>query len=420
MMPYCRQPIGKTLGVTLVVLAALALTDAMGKPVRSFKVEKGEPVAIAGVCQNEDGTPLAGVRVALYHDDILEKAKLLRTVITGDDGRFEFRDLPATDGRHSGYGVVATKAGRGSYLQFLYDNSEKAPLNIQLRPAATLQGRVTNTKGEPVANALVWASALRFGPVEGICSARTDAQGSYRIADLGAWERNGPGAGGRFFDVLHPNYGHKRPLHRKVPDTIDVVLEPGSTIEGTVIDQVTRKPAARAWVAMQTTNNPPFVGGWCEALTDASGKYRFTSLVAAKYNIFAEASDRACEAIDSFEVESGKSYTVPDLTLVTGGWIEGWLVEAATGQPFSGKVKEGRLSIGCYGPARPKSGAAVQASPVDDKGHFEMRVPPGVNFPYLMNRNYLPGQGGFPNGIQVNSGEVANIEFRVIPPGSRP
>jgi hypothetical protein len=172
---------------------------------------------------------------------------------------------------------------------------------------------------------------------------------------------------------------------------------------------------------MQTTNSAPAGGGWRETRTDASGKYRFTSLLAAKYNIFAEAPDRACEALDSFEVEPGKSYTAPHLTLVTGGWLEGWLIEAATGQPFSGKVKEGRLSIGCYGPARPKSGAAVQASPVDDKGHFKMRVPPGVNFPYLMNAKYrIQGQAGFPNGIQVNSGEVANIELRVVPPAPQP
>jgi hypothetical protein len=170
--------------------------------------------------------------------------------------------------------------------------------------------------------------------VEGVCSARTDAEGRYRIADMGAWgaevqqpQRQNGGVravlAGCYFDVLHPKYGQKRPLHRSIPATVDVVLEPGATIEGTVIDQVTGKPAAEAWVGMQTTNDSPAGGGWREARTDASGKFRFTSLLAAKFNIVAEAPDRACAAIDSFNADfrGGKSTDIlPQLNAVFAGF----------------------------------------------------------------------------------------------------
>src|SRR2546430_911557 len=111
MIAISRQPMGRIVGVTLVLLAAIALTDAMGKPVRA-PIENAKPLAIAGVCQDEDGVPLGGVRVALYHEDRLEKkAKLVRAAMTADDGRFEFREMAVTDGQNSGYAVVANKAG---------------------------------------------------------------------------------------------------------------------------------------------------------------------------------------------------------------------------------------------------------------------------------------------------------------------
>src|SRR5207249_4048453 len=85
------------------------------------------------------------------------------------------------------HALVLTKPGRGSLIQWLYGARLKPPVRFTLRPAATLQGRVTNTNGQPVANARVWAHALLSGPIDGVGSTRTDADGRYAIRDMAAW-----------------------------------------------------------------------------------------------------------------------------------------------------------------------------------------------------------------------------------------
>ena len=82
------------------------------------------------------------------------------------DGRFAFPNTPApTDDR--GLAVVATKAGRGSVVQPLWAEWIQKPWELRLRPAGTIQGRVTDQAGKPVAGAHVWTHPLGTGPLDG-------------------------------------------------------------------------------------------------------------------------------------------------------------------------------------------------------------------------------------------------------------
>jgi 5-hydroxyisourate hydrolase-like protein (transthyretin family) len=311
-------------------------------------------------------------------------------------------------------------------VQPLFRGVRADALRFGLRPAATLRGRVTDANGKPVAGARVWGHALVTGPVEGVGSTRTDADGRYAITDMAAWgpdvfkpKEVGKGVyqtlAGCYFDVLHPDYGHERPMYRHMPETVDVVLRPAGVIEGRVVDQVAGKPAGGVLVCLQSTSSS---GGrtWQETRTDADGKYRLPSLVASTYNLWAEVPDRAGPALDSFAVEAGKSRTAPDLALVEGGGLEGRVVEAETGKPLGGQG--GRLDVGLYGPSRPRSGAACQSGTVDDHGRFRLQVAPGVNYPYLMQPNVwerTQRREYFEKGIEVKSGEVVRVTFRVLP-----
>jgi hypothetical protein len=369
----------------------------------------------------------------LYREDYGElKSQRLQSAVTDDAGRFHFSELPPPptekDQPRWGYALAISKRGRGSILQRLVAASLNQPLPFKLRPTATLQGRVTDSNGKPVAGALVWANSLVEGPVEGICSTRTDADGRYTITDMTAWGDDalkpkpaGKGAQkvlvGCFFDVTHPDYGQERPMYRNMPDTVDVVLQPAGAIEGRVVDQVTSKPAAGAIVCMQGTHGLKG-GGWHQTRTDAQGKYRFTSLLAGKYNIWTSTSDRVCTALDSFGVEAGKKRTAPDLMLIEGGWIEGRVIDAATGKPISGKSHVRGLHVGLYGPAMPRSGSACDSSEVDEHGRFRLHVAPGVNFPYLMESDSwarTQRREYFKKGIEVRAGEVVSINFRILP-----
>src|SRR5262249_51628509 len=72
-----------------------------------------------------------------------------------------------------------------------------------------------------------------------------------------------------------------------------------------------------------------------------------------------------------------------DLTMIEGRRLHGLVVDADTKEPIVG------LMVGCYGPANPQSGAAVESATTNDQGHFELFVPPGPAFVYLMDPKYM-------------------------------
>jgi beta-lactamase regulating signal transducer with metallopeptidase domain/5-hydroxyisourate hydrolase-like protein (transthyretin family) len=444
MIATYRKPTaaGKVLGALLLLaLAALGLTDAAAQaPVKtvtnqapaSVKEPEGKPLTIAAVCQDEDGKPLAGVQVTLYRRDPQKLTmERLRSEATGDDGRIQFADLasPPTEADGSGWSYIlaVAKPGKGSIIQYPTAASLKNPLVFKLPSAATLQGRVTDASGKPVVGARVWAGCPYNEPVDGVCSTRTDADGRYAITDMAPDEfkpeRSADGKTftytmGYYFEVVHPNYAHIRPMYHHVPDTVDVVLPLEGIIDGKVVDQISGKPAADVLVYIHGTHSVEG-GGYQKTRTDLNGKYRLSSLLAGKYNLWAEAPDRACTALDSFAVESGKTQTAPDLSLIEGGWIEGRLVDAATGKPISGAVKDCYLccTVGLHGPSRPKSGGGVQWCQVDEQGRFRLHVAPGTNFPFIQTDAWERTQHRdfFQKGIEVKSGEIVSIVFRILP-----
>jgi beta-lactamase regulating signal transducer with metallopeptidase domain/5-hydroxyisourate hydrolase-like protein (transthyretin family) len=447
MIATYRKPTaaGKAMGALLLLaLAALGLTDtaaqAPNKTITnqapaSVKEPEGRALTIAAVCQDEEGKPLSGVQVVLYRRDPQKLAmERLRSEAAGDDGRIQFAGLasPPTevDGSGWSYIVAVAKPGKGSVIQYLTPASVKNPLVFKLPAAATLQGRVTDASGKPVVGARVWACCPYNEPIDGVCSTQTDADGRYAITDMAPDEfkpkqsADGKTAiwiSGCYFEVVHPNYAHIRPMYHHMPDTVDVVLPLEGIIDGKVVDQVSGKPAADVLVYIHGTDSVEG-GGYQKTRTDLNGKYRLSSLLAGKYNLWAEAPDRACTALDSFAVESGKTQTAPDLSLIEGGWIEGRLVDAATGKPISGAVKDCYLccTVGLHGPSRPKSGGGVQWSRVDEQGRFRLHVAPGTNFPYIQQTDAWEWERTqhhdfFQKGIEVKSGEVVSLVFRILP-----
>ncbi|HEY7326946.1 MAG TPA: M56 family metallopeptidase [Gemmataceae bacterium] len=432
----------RALGSLLVLLLiAVGLTDARITG-RGLEEEKGSnssqpapenSITLAGICQDENGSALRDVRVTVYREDFMQlKTEQLREAKTNDRGEFRFSNLPAlprpNERREWTYVLAYTKKSRASAIQRFYEMPAER-ITITMKPAATLQGRVTDPSGKPIAGAWVWTNGLATDPLPGVSSSRTDTDGRYAITDLPAWDvakqKPTPSGDGRgmmtvshcYFNVRHPDYGEQRPIYKRVPDTIDIKLHPAAIIEGRVMDQITGKPAANVLVCMQGTNKSK-EHGYHQTLTDRDGKYRFSSLPDAIYNIWAQAPERACTAIDSFAVTAGKTHAAPDLTLIEGGWIEGRLIEAETGKPIRRDPRsQQRLHVAAYGPSHPKSGAACQSSEVDDNGAFRLRVAPGISYPYIMYPNVwnlTQRREYYQKGIEVKSGEVVTLVFRIL------
>jgi 5-hydroxyisourate hydrolase-like protein (transthyretin family) len=422
--PTAVRPALDVLLVVSVAAIALTTSQAPGAPDRpTTPAPKALPVV--GTCRDETGQALAGVKVTLYREDYkAKKQEKLAERETGADGGFEFHNAPAIEDDR-GIGVAFTKSGRGSIVWSLHSESLRKPLEVQLRPAATLQGRVTDEAGKPVSGARVWTHSLRAGPLDGISSTVTDADGKYAITDMGRWNDedakpkpigNGlaVGAARVYFDIRHPDFARERPTWERIPCTVDVVLQRGGVIEGKVTDRKTGKPAAGVTVSLQGIKGMP---SWDQTRTDAEGMYQIRCLKAGQYNLWADAPDRACAAIDSLTVTAGKTLGSQDLTLVEGGWIEGRVVDAATGGAITG-TPDRPLYVANYGPGRPKSGAACQSTKVDENGWFRLRVAPGTNYPYIMTPdiwNRTEGRKDFQAGIAVKEGEPTKIVFMVAP-----
>jgi 5-hydroxyisourate hydrolase-like protein (transthyretin family) len=410
-----------------LLLAVFGLTDAGGRSPQAPPADRpaAKAAPVTGVFQDPAGQPLAGVTVTLYREDYraLSREKLAEQE-TGADGRFAFPDAPAPEKGH-GLAITATKPGRGSIVWALMAESLKKPITVPMRPAATLQGRVTDAAGKPIAGTRVWSSYLNSGPVDGILSTVTDADGKYAITDMGKWTDDdtrpkpmGEGRmsvlGGCFFDVRHPDYGHERPMYHRMPDKVDVVLQPGGVIDGKVLDKVTGKPGAGVIIGLQAIKGG---NSFNQARTDAAGKFEIRCLKPGQYNLWADATDRACAAIDSLTVEAGKTLTNQNLELVEGGWVEGQIVDAATGAPI-GSADGRPLEVAFYGPARPKSGACCQAAKTDAEGRFRQRVPPGKQFLYIMQSGYwgrTQRREFFDAGIDVKADEIVRVVLRVLP-----
>lgn len=150
------------------------------------------------------------------------------------------------------YRAVASASGfaaRSRTNLMLVPDAPAAPVRFVLGPGHLLEGKVTDEKDAPVADAKVIA-ALKQGWLPSLDkgAGSTAADGAYRIEGLGA--------GPYFVYVLREG----RPLLQVgevvIPETarFDIRLRPGGTIRGTVTDDATQKPIADAEIHMSMQN----------------------------------------------------------------------------------------------------------------------------------------------------------------------
>lgn len=216
--------------------------------------------------------------------------------------------------------------------------------------------------------------------------------------------------------------------HRRSAAKIEAMtplLQRASTISGRVVYADTGLPAVGVRVRAQA-NLSEVVGSRAtggQAITDGEGRYQFVNLSPANWNVWAEEDGWTVVAIDSRPVVAGEQVTDADLQLIRGGILKGRVVDATTGKPTMWAGGQ-HITIGVHGPMRPRSGAAVVGQPVDSKGEFQLQLPPGKNYPYIMSVH--PGRVGggmkfFDEGVVVEDGKETMIEFSLGgPPAQTP
>ncbi len=338
----------------------------------------GISLQIGAECTTRTGIGIEHVSIGVFRlsNNYIDAPTLVASGLTDASGKIA---LPAIDAvQHGSYGtdllIVAKKDGFASIVTPMRDLTSE--FNFKLSDeAATLVGIVFSPDGKPLQDALVGLPG-RYSHIPDVQSTKTDGKGKFRIDDLATWS---PAEGhARPLWIAHPDFSQTTIMFSKIPAVLIARLVTAAVIEGTVIDGVTSTPLPGALVSAQGISNH----GWYQVRSDKNGKYQLR-MSADRYNVWAEQPERIPIAIDSIEAVPGLTKSKNDIAMVTGGLVYGKHLDAE-GKPLE---NGGRARIAHYGPARPRSGAAVTSTVTAADGTYRLRVAPGANYVYTMSGN---------------------------------
>jgi beta-lactamase regulating signal transducer with metallopeptidase domain len=252
-----RAPIATGL---LLAVVLVGLTDAMPgarAPVRKAvsSAARTEPRemshTVSGRCVNDaDGSPMAGVTVRLYRVEGPTAPPVeAASTITDAEGRYSFPGLvpPRPEGHldRLNYAVLGFADGRPIGISFRHFRGDREIVELRMaREGSTLSGKVVDAAGRPVAEATVLPYFAFDRPIPGLLQATTDAEGRFKLDNVGAfkWPDGKPVA--TSFAVLHPDYPETTASAIGLPADVVATLPASCIVTGTVTDSVTGQPAA--------------------------------------------------------------------------------------------------------------------------------------------------------------------------------
>jgi hypothetical protein len=321
------------------------------------------------------------IRVTVWHND-MEKRSLdaIAEGFSAADGTFTLRDVPWRRrqqwGQHKMI-LVGRQAGHAGLLELRFDDAPLDAIRLQLGPTVALRGtlRAADT-GAPIADAWIWPAIFS--------DAAGGRQAAWLTAPLLPWHARTDAEGRFVLNGLPPLFpcklvaGHADFARSWVEapaadQPIAARLPRGGRIRGVVL-RPDGKPAVRVLVATAAVGI-----GYGDTTTDEQGRFELTSLPADTYKVWAEAEDLTVIAVQNLVVEAGGELDAQVVQLVHGGFIEGRLVDAATGAPVTPGP---HTDVAMYGPAR-GDGGACECAPVRPDGTFKIRAPAGRNRIYL-------------------------------------
>ena len=309
----------------VVVLAALAIASSAAA------------ASTSGIVFSDSGDPVAGARVTARRAEGTDERR--SRIVAGLEQPALATATTNTDG------VFAIEAKASGVIELVVENTGYAPamervlsgqtgIILSLTPAPTRSGRVT-AGGKPVARAFVMAASS-----DGIVwSTRTDEQGVYTIADPTVWSTR--------LIVVHPDYAPFDVNKGGTRLPLDVTLESGRTVKGTVVGTSGRPEAAARVLA----------GTWQETVTGDDGTFILAHV------------GRAVKVITARKGSSTGWAAMRDKDLaidLEAGRIIAGTVRDASKQPLSGAL------VWAYTTDRQSDGTLGTIVRTDDKGSYEI------------------------------------------------
>lgn len=289
-----------------------------------------------GYVRLPDGSPVADATVYLLRTRDREETEVAR-VQTGKGGDFR---LPNTAQARAQ--VLIHKSGY-AFATAIVEPGQ--PLEIVLEPGRQVRGIATDSVGKPLAGValgitryyppvMLGRDSTVYLPGElgkvSLPGATTKADGTFLLKDL-------PSDGEIFIEGNAAGFRRTgaRIFLRPTETTVNLKMWPAGVLTGKVL-KPDGAPMVGARVMVYTPGISPV-----EAVTDATGTYRFTALMGMSYTLFLNklpegAGDFAANPLADIKVEEGKTVTAPDLRLVPGAVIEGIVQDSSSGSFLPG------------------------------------------------------------------------------------
>jgi protocatechuate 3,4-dioxygenase beta subunit len=269
---------------------------------------------------------------------------------------------------------------------------------LQLLPAETISGRVTDQKGKPAAKVAVQLTGVSIKstfpnvylggmPWAKRYEAVTDKNGHWQIEGV-------PSGMKASVSIDDPRFVKMQwDAFPGAPSA--TTIRPGANLTGRVVDDK-GNPLAKVSVGARTQDYSS--GG--SAVSAADGSYRITGLASGLYTISARVSDKklVTSGIANQTAQEGQTEKVPDVIMIPGAIITGQVVNQRTDKPVIG------VSI---------NGANVYDS-TDADGRYSLRVPPGA---VHVSAVYAPSTNTEPDiyvGIDNSAVDITVIEGQTV------
>lgn len=269
---FAALPLGRYLAIgrlgRLVGCTPATLREAF--PTGSIDIILKPAGVIEGTVVTEAGTPIPGAEVRIF--DSKDRHDGLRSTTTDEHGQFAFSDVPLGQ-----YRLLATAEGFAP--AFSPETKIDGPaMTVVLGPGATLQGSVWLAGSRtPVAGVAVDVVVEDFPYAD--MQAASDALGVFTI------ERMPEGVA---LITTNDKYALTPPqvtaeLRAKTVASVDLYVEHGGQIAGTVYDAASGEPVEGAEVGARIL--PHRTRAWRSEPTGPDGQYMLTGLPSGEYTV---------------------------------------------------------------------------------------------------------------------------------------
>ncbi|MGD8860176.1 MAG: carboxypeptidase regulatory-like domain-containing protein [Myxococcales bacterium] len=290
-----------------------------GTTLQDVEIVLPEGGVVAGRVLDADGYPVEGVRMSLQ----VEGEPLSRVTLSDSDGAFELSSvrgkcvLTAHRPGEPPVAVTARVAG-----------GERRELTLTLPGQVyTVEGRVLDDREFPVVSAMIHLDSL--DPRHPLSRTTTSAEdGTFRLAGLPAPPYR-----------LHVEHHAHAPLELEslTPpegEPLQLVLDPGATLRGSVRDAHHARPLPGAQVRIEGE------GERHETTSNTSGQFRFSNLTPGKYDVFVT-RDGFLDGRDSTRIEGDTDATLEPIALSPAGAVSGVVVDRFGAPVFNAEVATG-------------------------------------------------------------------------------